>query len=156
AINLFVVFGLDVTAGEEPVEAVPDPQVIPIPQRAGLLPQIVDERPIGAGQVGDFELAVVAADDLGVLPGHRRVRVQNRAVVVAADENRLSRERVAGPHLGAARVDVNEAGLLASAPDRLGFRGPESFNDVFRHRRLRRNRWSGYAGHRRSNGWTER
>src|SRR5262249_44136847 len=72
-VNLFVVLGFDVAAGQEAVNAVANPQIIAVVYQDGAGDRpVVDKRAVGAYQVGD-EYAVLRRLNARMLARHRVV-----------------------------------------------------------------------------------
>ena len=111
-VQLLVVLGLDVAAGQEAVQAVADAEIIAVGQRGVLRGRVVDERPVGALQVGDH-VAVDVQVEPRVTARDRMVEDGDVAIVAAAQDDRPPLEQVARPHRQAGRIDVDQAGIIA-------------------------------------------
>ena len=113
-VQLLVVIGLDIAAGQEAVQAVADPEVVAIGQRGLFRGRVVDEGPVGAFQVrGQITVDVqveprVAARDREIMDG-------DVTVIAATQDDRLLLQEVAGAHRQPGRVDMDQAGVLAGS-----------------------------------------
>src|SRR5262249_6080206 len=128
-VDLLVVLGLDVAAGEVAVDAVADAQVVAVFEPGAQGRRVVDEGAVGALQVSDV-VAVGAGLDAGVAARHRVVVDAQVAVAGAADDYGPVAQRVARLHAGAGRVDVDHAGVAAAAADELVRRGDPGFRHL--------------------------
>ena len=113
-VQLLVVIGLDIAAGQEAVQAVADPEVVAIGQRGPFRGRVVDEGPVGALQVrGQITVDVqveprMAARDREIVDG-------DVTVIAAAQDDRFLFQEVAGAHRQPGRVDMDQAGVLAGS-----------------------------------------
>ena len=107
-IDLFVVFGLDVAAGEKAINAIADAQVIAIFELAHGRRCIVDKGAVGALQV-DGIVAVGSREDAGVAAGYGMVLDLQVAVIVAADHQGGAGQRIARAHARSCGVNMYQA-----------------------------------------------
>ena len=108
AVNLLVILGLDVAAGEIAKDPVADAKVVAILELVHGGRAIVDEGAVGALQVHGV-MAIEARVNADVPARDRRVVNLQIAVGIAADDERGVGQHVARAHAHAGRINVNEA-----------------------------------------------
>src|SRR5262245_21347681 len=132
SVNLFVVFRLDVPAGEEPVNAVADSQIVSVTQGRVLFAVVIDEGSVGAAEIGDGVLAVGRAYDVRVVSRDGVVCIANGAILLPSDEHRDAVERIACAHVRPGRVDVDQTGRVVGGANRVSILlGAEGLGGVF-------------------------
>src|SRR5262249_46398782 len=111
------VFGLDIAAHEEAVDAVADAEVVAILELVHGGGHVGDGGAVGALQV-DGVVAIGAGLNAGVAARHGGIGDADLAVVGAADDERAVVERITRAHARPGGVNVHQAG--AAVRDRNG------------------------------------
>ena len=107
-----MVFGLDVAAGQEAVQAVTDPDVVAIGHRGPFRGRVVDEGPVGALQVrGQIAVDIQVEPRMHMAARDREIVDGDIAVIAAAQDDRFpfpgGGEEV--PIANSGRVDMDKA-----------------------------------------------
>src|SRR6266851_226622 len=110
AINLFVVFRLDVAAGEITKNPIAHPEIVAVLELVHGGRLVIDERAVRALQI-DHVITIDARLDTGMMTGDRLVGNGQIAIVVTAQNDGRIAEHVARTHPGPGWIDVNQAGL---------------------------------------------
>ena len=108
-MDLFMVLRLDVAAGQETVDAIPEPEVIAVFELTVRDRNLIDGSTIGALEIGNSETIALRLE-AGMVAGHRRVIDTDVALEVASQQNRAVAQYKTTAQAQAWGVDLDEIG----------------------------------------------